>query len=147
MRERGLSPMTILLFLVGMAILAFADFSIKETSGRISPSLGTLIYALVAAIPPLLWLAWTRAHGPIVVTPPGVFWSVATGLSFGVFTGLMFLLFSQGVDLSIGTPVIRMGGLVVAATLGIIILHEGMNWQYVIGFILATAGIYLVATR
>lgn len=147
MRRQSLSATTVILFLVGMVILAFADFSIKETSGKITPSLGTLIYALVAAIPPLLWLAWTRAHEPILVTPPGVFWAVVTGLSFGVFTGLVFLLFSQGVNLSIGTPVIRMGGIVVAATLGIVILREGLNWQYVIGFLLATAGIYLVATR
>jgi drug/metabolite transporter (DMT)-like permease len=147
MRGRSLSATTLVLFLVGMAFLAFADFSIKETSGKISPSLGTLIYGLVAVVPPLLWVLWTRAHEPIVVTPPGVMWAIATGISFGVFTSLLFLLFSQGVDLSIGTPVIRMGGIVVAATLGIIILREGLNWQYVIGFILAAVGILLVATR
>jgi transporter family protein len=147
MRGRSLSAATVVLFLAGMAILAFADFSIKETAGKITPSLGTLIYALGAALPPIIWLLWTRAHEPIMITPPGLFWAIATGLSFGVFTGLLFLLFSQGVDLSIGTPVIRMGGIVVAATLGIIVLREGLNWQYVIGFILATAGIVLVATR
>jgi uncharacterized membrane protein len=147
MRGRSLSATTIILFLTGMAILAFADFSIKESSGRITPSLGTLIYALVAAVPALIWLLWTRAHEPIMVTPPGLFWAISTGLAFGVFTGLMFLLFSQGVDLSIGTPVIRMGGIVVAATLGVIILREGLNWQYVIGFILAAVGILLVAMR
>ena len=147
MRRRSPSAVTIILFLIGMAILAFADFSIKETSGRITPSLGTLIYALVAAVPALMWVFWTRAHEPIVITSQGLFWAVATGLSFGVFTGLMFLLFSQGVDLSIGTPVIRMGGIVLAATLGIVILREGLNWQYVMGFVLATAGIFLVATR
>jgi transporter family protein len=142
-----LSATTIILFLAGMAFLAFADFSIKESAGKISPSLGTLIYALVAAVPPLLWLLWTRAHEPILVTRPGVIWAIATGISFGVFTGLLFLLFSQGVDLSIGTPVIRMGGIIAAATLGIIILREGLNWQYVIGFSLAAIGILLVATR
>lgn len=142
-----MSTTTVILFLAGMAILAFADFSIKETAGKITPSLGTLIYALVAAVPPLIWLAWTWAHEQIAVTPTGVFWAVLTGLSFGIFTGLMFFLFSQGVDLSIGTPVIRMGGIIAAATLGIIILREGLNWQYIIGFILATAGIYLVAAR
>lgn len=147
MRGLSLSVTTIALFIAGMAILAFADFSIKETSGKISPSLGTLIYALVATVPPFLWLVWTRAHEPILVTGTGVLWAVATGISFGVFTGLLFLLFSQGVDLSIGTPVIRMGGIVVAATLGIIILREGLNWQYVIGFLLAAIGIFLVATR
>jgi drug/metabolite transporter (DMT)-like permease len=147
MRRRGLTATTVLLFIVGMAILAFADFSIKETAGKITPSLGTLIYALLAILPPLLWTLWTRAHEPLVITQNGVLWAAATGLAFGIFTGLMFLLFSQGVDLSIGTPVVRMGGIVVAATLGVLIFREGLNWQYIIGFLLAAIGIYLVATR
>ena len=61
--------------------------------------------------------------------------------------GSLILLFSQGVDLSIGTPVIRTGGIVLAATLGILVFREGFNWQYVIGFALAVIGIYLVVTR
>jgi uncharacterized membrane protein len=130
-----------------MIVLGFADFSIKQTSGKISPSLGTFIYAIVAILPPLLWTLWTRLHEPLLITRDGIVWAIATGLSFGVFTGIVFLLFSQGVNLSIGTPVIRMGGIVMAATLGIIILREGINWQYVIGFALAAVGIFLVATR
>lgn len=130
-----------------MLVLGFADFSIKQTSGKISPSLGTVIYALFAILPPLLWFLWTRAHEPLTVSRDGVMWSVITGLSFGIFTGLVFLLFSQGVNLSIGTPVVRMGGIVFAATLGVLIFREGLNWQYLIGFALAAIGIALVATR
>ncbi len=69
------------------------------------------------------------------------------GLAFGVFTGMLFLLFSQGVDLSIGSPIIRTGGIVIAATLGILVFRETLNLRYVLGFSLAAIGIYLVATR
>jgi len=70
-----------------------------------------------------------------------------TGIAFGVFTGIMFLLFSMGVNLSVGTPVVRMGGIAVAALLGILVFREGWNWQYIIGFALAAVGIFLIATR
>ncbi len=147
MRRSGLTTTTIILFIIEMFILALADFSIKQTAGKISPSLGTLIYGFVAVLPPLIWTIWTFTHEPLMVTRDGVLWSMLTGLSFGVFTGLLFLLFSQGINLSIGTPVIRMGGIVLAATLGILVFREGLNWQYVIGFILAVIGIFLVVTR
>ncbi len=139
--------MTVLLFIGGMVMLGLADFSIKQTSARMSPSIGTLIYAMVAILPPLAWVLWTRLHEPLVITRDGMLWATATGLSFGIFTGIVFLLFSRGVNLSVGTPVIRMGGIVLAALLGIIILREGLNWQYIIGFALAAVGIFLVATR
>ncbi len=130
-----------------MCILALADFSIKQTAGKITPSLGTLIYAAVTVLPPLAWVLWTRAHEPLMLTRDGVIWSIITGLAFGVFTGLLFLLFSQGINLSIGTPVIRMGGILIAATLGILVFREGLNLQYLVGFILAVIGIFLVVTR
>lgn len=142
-----MSPQTIALAVAAMLILALADFSIKQTGGKISPSLGALIYGAVAVLPPLVWVLWTRTQEPLMATRDGVLWSVVTGLSFGVFTGILFLLFSQGVNLSIGTPVIRMGGIIVAATLGIIVFREGLNWQYLAGFALAVVGILLVVTR
>ena len=44
-RTLKMSPTTLLFFIVAMATLGFADFATKQTSGRISPALGTLIYA------------------------------------------------------------------------------------------------------
>lgn len=142
-----LSTTTILLFIAGMAVLGFADFSIKQSSGKISPSLGTLIYAVVAIVPPLIWTIWTRVHEPLLFTRDGALWAISTGLAFGIFTGILFLLFSQGVNLSIGTPVVRMGGIALAALLGILVFREGWNWQYIIGFVIAAIGIFLIATR
>lgn len=142
-----LSTTTILLFLTGMFVIGFADLAIKQTSGKITPALGTLIYALVAILPPLVWTIWTLAHPPFVITSEGVFWSICTGLAFGVFTGIVFLIFAQGINLSIGSPVLRMGGIAVASLFGIIIFREGVNLQYAIGFVLTVVGILLIAFR
>lgn len=138
---------TLLLFIAGMATLGFADFATKQTSGRISPALGTLIYAATAMVPALVWTIWTRAHAPLQLTRVGGLWAVATGLAFGVFAGILFFLFSQGVNLSIGAPVIRLGGLACAALLGIVVLREPFNLQSLAGFALAALGILLIAMR
>ena len=138
---------TLLLFIASMATLGFADFATKQASGRISPALGTLIYAASAMVPALVWTIWTRAHAPLVVNRAGGLWAVATGLAFGIFAGLLFYLFSQGVNLSLGTPVIRLGGIAFAALLGIIVLREPFNFQSIAGFVLAALGIFLIATR
>ncbi|MBI5035451.1 MAG: hypothetical protein HZB51_33415 [Chloroflexi bacterium] len=142
-----MSTTTIVLAIVAMGIIALADVSIKQSAGKISSSLGTLVYAITAVGIPLVWTLWTHWNGGLQVTKEGVFWSMATGVWFSIFTGLLFLVFSQGVNLSIGSPVIRMGGIVLAATLGIIVFREGINLQYIIGFLLAAVGIFLVVTR
>ena len=136
---------TLVLFIAGMITLGFADFATKQASGRISPALGTLIYAATAMMPALVWTIWTRSS--LVVTRSGGWWAVATGLAFGAFAGLLFYLFSHGVNLSLGTPVIRLGGIAFAAVLGIVILREPFNVQSVAGFVLAALGILLIATR
>ena len=138
---------TVLFFIAAMITLGFADFATKQTSGRISPALGTLIYAASAMAPALIWTFWSRADGPLLVTRPGVMWAVFTGLAFGVFAGLLFFLFSKGVNLSVGTPVIRLGGIAFAAMLGIVVLHEEFSKQSLAGFVLAVIGILLIATR
>jgi drug/metabolite transporter (DMT)-like permease len=138
---------TVLFFIAAMITLGFADFATKQTSGRISPALGTLIYAASAVVPALIWTLWTRANGPLLVTPLGGMWAVFTGLAFGVFAGLLFYLFSKGVNLSVGTPVIRLGGIAFAAILGIIVLREEFSRQSLAGFVLAVLGILLIATR
>jgi drug/metabolite transporter (DMT)-like permease len=74
-------------------------------------------------------------------------WAVLTGLAFGIFAGILFFLFSQGVNLSVGTPVIRLGGIAFAALLGILVLREPFNLQLIAGLAFAALGILLIAMR
>src|SRR5580765_3295804 len=114
-RTPKMSVTTVLFFIAAMITLGFADFATKQTAGRISPALGTLIYAASAMVPALIWTIWSRAKAPLLVTGLGGMWAVFTGLAFGVFAGILFFLFSNGVNLSVGTPVIRLGGIAFAA--------------------------------
>lgn len=141
-----MSGTTIFLLILAMAVLALADFSIKQSAGRISSSLGTLIYAGAALFIPLVWVIWTQRRDAIEVTASGVVWSVATGLLFSVFTGLLFLLFAAGANLSFAVPIVRAGGLTLAAVLGVFLLGEQLNTQHIVGLTLAVAGIVLLFT-
>src|SRR5436190_231929 len=142
-----MSATTIGLFIAAILTLGFADFATKQTAGRISPALGMLIYAATATLLGLLWTVWSHAHEPLLITRLGGIWAVLTGLAFGVFAGILFFLFSNGVNLSVGTPVIRLGGTAFAAMLGIMVLREGFSRQSLAGFVLAALGILLIATR
>jgi drug/metabolite transporter (DMT)-like permease len=146
-RIPNMSLTTMLFFIAAMVTLGFADFATRQTSGRISPALGTLIYAASAMVPALIWTIWSRAQAPLLLTRVGGMWAVLTGLAFGIFAGILFFLFSKGVNLSVGTPVIRLGGTAFAAMLGIIVLREGFSRQSLAGFVLAALGILLIATR
>ncbi len=141
-----MSLATIGLMVATMVGLALADFSIKQGSGRISPAVGTLLYAVAALALPVGWTIITAVRGEIVLTRDGALWALATGLAFSAVTGLLFLVFATGVSLSAAIPTIRTGGLLLAAALGFVVLGERLTWQYAIGFVLALAGIGLVAT-
>jgi drug/metabolite transporter (DMT)-like permease len=130
-----------------MATLGFADFATKQASGRISPALGTLIYAATATVPALAWTIWSRAQAPLLLTRDGGMWAALTGLAFSAFAGTLFFLFSRGVNLSVGAPIIRVGGIAFAVLLGILVLREPFNPQSLAGLVLAALGILLIALR
>ncbi len=142
-----MSLSTVLLFSAAMISLGFADFATKQTSGRISPALAMFIYAATATALGLMWTLWSRAQAPLLMSRIGGMWAMLTGLSFGIFAAILFILFSQGVNLTVGTPIIRLGGIAFASFLGIVVLREGFNLQSLAGFALAVVGILLIATR
>jgi len=142
-----MSLSTVLLFIASMIALGFADFATKQTSGRISPALAMLIYAATATGLGLIWTLWSRVQAPLLMSRAGGMWATLTGLSFGIFAAILFVLFSQGVNLSVGTPIIRLGGIAFASFLGIVVLREGFNLQSLAGMVLAAVGILLIATR
>ena len=79
-----MSSTTIILALLAMAVIALADLSLKQPAGKISPSLGTLIYAATSIVIPLAWAAWTKRTSGLNASVEGVCWSVAVGLLFSV---------------------------------------------------------------
>ena len=67
-------------------------------------------------------------------------------LAFSAVTILLYVTFAR-VNVSIGSPVIRLTGIVLASLLGILILREAVTWRYALGVALAIAGVALIVLR
>jgi uncharacterized membrane protein len=128
-------------------LLACADFFVKLASSRISSSLGALVYGATTFAAALAWVVYQRATGqPMFSTPLGLRYAILVGLAFSGVTFLLYVTFTQ-VDVSIGSPVIRLSAIILASLLGIVVLREPVTWRYVLGSVLAIAGIWLIVAR
>ena len=127
--------------------LASADFFVKLASSRISSSLGAMVYGLTTLAAGLAWVLYERATGqPQFSTPQGWVYAVLVGLAFSAVTFLLYVTFSQ-VQVSIGSPAIRLTAIVLASLLGIVALREPFTWRYALGVVLAVAGVWLIVFR
>ena len=127
--------------------LASADFFVKLASSRISSSLGAMVYGLTTLAAGLTWVLYERATGqPQFSTPQGWGYAFLVGLAFSGVTLLLYVTLTQ-VQVSIGSPVIRLTAIVLASLLGIVALREPITWRYVLGVVLAVAGVGLIVFR
>ena len=105
--------------LVCSAFLAGADFFVKLASNKISASMGMLVYGATTFTVGLIWVGSRKLmKQPLFVTQPGLLYSLAVGLAFSAVTTLLYLTFAR-VDVSIGSPTIRVTGILLASLLGI----------------------------
>lgn len=127
--------------------LAGADFFIKLASNKISASMGMFINGATMFIVGLIWVGYLKVTDqPLLITPSGFLYTVAAGVAFSGVTILLFLTFSR-VNVSIGSPTIRVIGILLASLLGIMLLQEPFTWRYLLGLILTIAGIALIVLR
>jgi uncharacterized membrane protein len=127
--------------------LASADFFVKLASSRISSSLGAMVYGLTTLATALVWVLYERATGQQQFsTPQGWSFAFLVGLAFSGVTILLYVTYSRA-DVSIASPAIRLSALVLAGVLGILVLREPFTWRYVLGTVLAVAGVWLIVFR
>ncbi len=136
-------------YAVGAALaLAAADFMVKLASGKISNSLALLCYGGCAFLFGLGWVLWLRCREvPQSMSMPGLLAALAVGVFFSLVTIGLYAAFSRGAPISVASPLIRVGGLLVASMLGVVFLHENITTRYVAGMVLACVGVYLIATK
>jgi len=109
--------------------------------------MGMFVYGMTTFTVGLIWVSYLKITGqPLLVTKTGLLYSIAVGLAFSVVTILLYLTFSR-VSVSLGSPTIRIIGIVLASFLGIIILKEPFTWKYALGVILTIAGVSLIVFR
>lgn len=127
--------------------LASADFFVKLASNKISSSMGMLVYGATTFTVGLTWVGYLKVtKQPLLITQQGLLYSLAVGIAFSVVTLLLYLTFAR-ISVSIGSPTIRVMGILVASMFGILLLHEPFTWRYLLGLILTVAGVALIVFR
>jgi uncharacterized membrane protein len=127
--------------------LASADFFVKLASNKISSSMGMLVYGATTFTVGLTWVGYMKiTKQPLLLTQQGLLYALAVGIAFSAVTLLLYATFAR-VNVSIGSPTIRVAGILIASMLGILLLHEPFTWRYLIGLLLTVAGVGLVVFR
>ena len=127
--------------------LASADFFVKLASNKISSSMGMLIYGATTFTIGLTWVGYMKVtKQPLLITQQGVLYALAVGIAFSAVTLLLYVTFAR-VNVSVGSPTIRVTGILLTSLLGILLLHEPFTWRYLIGLLLTVAGVALVIFR
>jgi uncharacterized membrane protein len=140
-------PRWLLLALTCALFLATADFFVKLASDKISASVGMFIYGATTFVFGLAWVSYLKITGqPLLITRTGLLYSLAVGVAFSLVTMLLYLTFTH-VSVSLGSPTIRVLGIVIASVLGILALHEPFTWRYALGVLLTIVGVALIVFR
>lgn len=136
-------------FALGTAVaLATADFCIKLASGKISSSLGLLIYGTCTFLTGLTWVIIDKSRGiELEAQTNGVIAATGVGVAFSAVTIGLYITFGAGAPVSLASPVVRLGGLLIASMAGLVLLNEPLTWRYVLGVVLALGGVCLIITR
>ncbi|MBI1881104.1 MAG: EamA family transporter [Chloroflexi bacterium] len=128
--------------------LATADFLVKSAVGKLSNSVALLLYGICTFLIGLSWVLWQRAHGTAqYAQPAGILAAIGVGIVFSFVTLGLYATFGAGAPISVASPAIRLGGLVLVSLVGLTFLREPLTWRYVIGMLMACGGIYLIVTR
>ena len=124
------------------------DLFVKLASGKINDNLGAAIMNITSFIVAIGWFLIRAQFGgeTASVTRLGLTYSILAGIFVGLASIFFIRMFALGTNLSIGIPLVRVGMVVVGSLLGILILKEGFNVRYLLGFLLSALGLYLVMT-
>ena len=133
-------------YALGAAILyGLHQIFTKLAADKIGDGLGGFVVESTAALTIALYLIVLKISGRWNQTwaPPGVFYSVLTGICVGAGTILFFLLFQKGGPLS-AVPMVLAGGMAIMAIAGILFFKEPASWPRLLGILLALIGLFLM---
>jgi uncharacterized membrane protein len=134
-----------IIFTIGaVASGALADIFRKYGSVINDPFLNNFIFQAAAFITAfILYMLFSRkavpdTHSSIIP------YIIVGGLCVSLFTTFFFKSLTLGPGVSVVAPIVRAGGIITVAVLGIILFQEKLTWSLAAGIVLATAGIYLM---
>jgi len=121
---------------------ALADFFRKFGASVKDPFLDNLIFQAAAFITAIvLYFLFSRKEVPNANVMTYV---IIGGACVSLFTTFFFKSLSIGPGVSTVAPIVRAGGIITVALLGVLILHEKLTWSLFAGILFACFGIYLM---
>jgi uncharacterized membrane protein len=138
--------MSWLLFALGAVVsVGISDLFRKLGSNLHDPFLSNLIFQIGSvSMAFLLWMLFSRKFD---WHSRGVLYALIGGLLISIFTTLSFKALELGPGVSTVMPVIRIGGVLIVATLGILLLKDKLTFNLALGLLLALSGIALMAAK
>ncbi len=128
--------------------LATADIAVKFAANKISNSLGMLIYGSCVFLISSAWVLWQYFTGHEFHSErQGVIAAAVVGVSFCTVTIGLYITFAAGAPVSQASPMIRLAGLIIAATIGVLAFKEPFNLQFAVGMVLSVIGVLLILSR
>lgn len=137
-------------YYVGGAALALAaaDILVKLAAGKLPDSLGMLLYGTVPFLTGVVWFSLERVRGiQLPISPVAAGCAVGVGIAFTSVTFCMYAAFREGAAISLASPLIRVGGLLLAGAAGLLFWKEPLTARYAAGMLLVCSGLYLMIWR
>ncbi len=124
------------------------DLFVKLSSGKIHVFLGGFIVNLIATLVLFIFLIISKMNGEKILEykQDGMIYSILGGVAVGLVTVFFYKMFAGGVNLSVGSPLVRIGVVALAGLLGIIALREAFNLRYILGLGLSFLGMFFLLT-
>jgi uncharacterized membrane protein len=134
-----------IIFTIGaVAAGALADIFRKYGSIINDPFLNNLVFQTTAFITAfVLYFIFSRKAIPATQSHVMTY-IIVGGLFVSLFTTFFFKALTLGPGVSTVAPIVRAGGIITVAILGLILFHEKFSWSLAAGIVLASAGIYLM---
>jgi len=135
----------ILLALFTAIFYGVYNFFIKVSAGYINQIAGAVILQAVAtAVGGGILLFLKITNTPVAISNKGILYAVLAGVFVGLAEITSFFVFSKGVAVSTGVPIIIGGSVVFASILGILFLKETLTPIHLIAVILVIIGVVLL---
>src|SRR5260221_13064056 len=119
-----------------LTIFSYAGlgYFMKRMAGKINDFLGIIIMSAVSIIPALaVLLFFNFPVKKLIINSNGFLYAALAGICLGIGTLSFLKLFDTGINLSLASPMVRVGILIATVSLGAIVLKEGISIKEWIG--------------
>ncbi len=133
-----------------LTIFSYAglDFFIKKMADHINDFVGIIILGLFSVVPALaILLIFNFPTKKLLITSPGILYATLGGLALGIGTLSFLKLFDSGINLSLASPFVRIGIMVITTALGMFFLRETVEPKEWLGIALALIGMVIVVWK